>query len=150
MILDNIQNLKRYKLPATDKILKFILEHDCLRLPNEQINIDGDKLFVRVMEYIPKAVNPKGFEIHKIYADLQYVVDGVELMRIAPADSLSPKGSYDAKGDYQFFKATKAITDLVVRAKEFAFFYPHEAHSPSCLYKNHTKPVKKLVFKIKV
>ena len=81
---------------------------------------------------------------------MQYIVSGIELMQIAPNDALTSIVDYDAKGDYQFYQATDAITDLVVRAGEFTYFYPGEAHRPSCLYKNNTSLVKKLVFKIKI
>jgi biofilm protein TabA len=150
MIFDNFNYVKRYSIPQLDKILKFVSNNNCLILPNEQIDIDGKNLFVRVMEYQPKLAAQNKFETHQIYADLQYVVSGIELMQVAPERSLSSLGPYDAKGDFEFFKAQEALNDLVVNAGEFAVFYPGEAHRPSCLYKNTAEKVKKLVFKIKI
>ena len=156
MIFDCFKNLKRYSVPQTEKILKFISENNCLTLPNEQIDIDGKNLFVRVMQYTPKPANENKFETHHIYADLQYVVSGVELMQIAPIESLTSLGKYDPKeGDYEFFELCRGLinqtpTDLVVCAGDFTVFYPGEAHRPSCLYKDSRCVVKKLIFKIKI
>ncbi len=150
MILDNIQQLKRYQVPQTEAILKFIATHDCVNLPDGEMEIDGRNLFVRIMSYAPKPADQNRFETHRINADLQYVAQGIELMQIVPSDALTPATDYDAKGDYQFYTAEKNITDLVVRQGEFTVFYPGEAHRPSCLYQNNKGLVKKLVFKIKI
>ena len=156
MILDDFNNLKRYSIPQIEKILNFISKNNCLLLPNEQIDIDGERLFVRVMEYIPKPANENKFETHRIYADLQYDVSGIELMQTAPTQSLTSLGAYNPKeGDYEFFELCRGLinqtpTDLVVRTGDFTVFYPGEAHRPSCLYKNFSEMIKKLVFKIKI
>ena len=150
MIVDRLENLKRYQFPRTEDILKFIANNDCINLPNGQIDIDGKELFVRVMEYEPKPASDNRFETHQKYADLQFVALGIELMQIAPSKSLMAVTEYDAEGDYHFFKADKNITELVVEAGQFTVFYPGEAHRPSCLYQNNKNKVKKLVFKIRM
>ncbi len=150
MIFDTINNLPTYVIPQVDKILNFIAHNNCLLLPNEQIDIDGKELFVKVMEYVPKPASENKFETHMVHADLQYVVAGVELMQIVPKKALKPLGEYDKQADYEFYKADQLITDLVVEAGQFTVFYPGEAHKPSCLYQNNQNIVKKLVFKIRM
>ncbi len=150
MILDNIQQLKRYQVPQAEAILRFIANNDCVNLPDGEMEIDGRNLFVRIMSYIPKPAAENKFETHQVHADVQYVAQGIELMQVAPSDALTPSTDYDAKGDYRFYAADKNITDLVVRQGEFTVFYPGEAHRPSCLYQNNKNMVKKLVFKIKI
>lgn len=150
MILDSLKNITRYSIPQTDNIIAFITKNNCFELPNGQIDIDGDNLFVRVMEYHPKDAAENKFETHRRYADVQYLVKGTELMQLIPADQLTPLGDYDSSGDYQFFKGEHFITDLAVREGEFAYFYPGEAHRPSCLYLEHRQMVKKLVFKVRI
>ncbi len=150
MIFDHFNNLNRYHIPLMEKIQKFVSENNCLILPNEQINIDDKNLFVRVMEYQPKPSTEKNFETHQIYMDLQYLVSGVELIQTAPSEVLKPVSDYDVKEDYQFFKAERDITNLIVHAGEFTVFYPGEAHRPGCIYHNYHSTIKKLVFKIKI
>jgi YhcH/YjgK/YiaL family protein len=115
-----------------------------------EIQIEGRDLFVRVMSYIPAPKNENRFEIHRIYADVQYIVEGIERMFTAGMNDLTSCSEYDAKGDSHFFKASQPSSDLVVCAGEFAVFYPYQAHCPSCCYEGHNGVVKKLVFKVKI
>jgi biofilm protein TabA len=150
MILDRIEHLNRYSLPHREKILGFLNSRDARSVADGEHEIDGRDLFVRVMTLELKPSTENRFETHQMYADLQYIAQGVELMQVAPVDQLKPATQYDAKGDYQFFTAEQFITDLVVRTGEFAIFYPGEAHRPGCLHPASQGPVKKLVFKIRL
>ena len=150
MIVDSIDQLKRYAVPKTKAILKFIADHDCVHLPDGEIEIEGRQVFVRIMSYVPKPAAENRFETHRIYADVQYLVSGAEIMQTARMKDLTPLAEYDPKGDYHFFKASGATSDLIVQAGEFAVFYPDQPHRPSCLYKGYQGLVKKLVFKVKI
>ena len=150
MITDSIDQLKRYGVPKTEAILKFIAGHDCSHLPDGEIEIEGRQLFVRVMSYIPKPAVENRFETHRIYADLQYLVSGAEIMQTARMNELTPSTEYDNKGDYLFFKDPSAVTELIVKEGEFAVFYPGKPHRPSCAFEGYKGKVKKLVFKIKI
>jgi biofilm protein TabA len=150
MICDSIDHLERYAVPKSGAILKFILEHDCLHLPDGELEIEGRELFVRIMTYVPKPAAENTFEAHRRYADVQYLVSGAEVMQTARMKDLTPVSDYDPTGDYHFFKVFGAVSDVVVQEGEFAVFYPEQAHRPSCSYAGHKGPVKKLVFKVKV
>lgn len=150
MITDSIEYLKRYAVPGTEGILKFIADHRSSVLPDGEIEIQGRELFVRVMSYHPKPAEENRFETHRVYADVQYLVSGAEIMQTARAKDLIPLTDYDAKGDHRFFKASGAVSDVIVKAGEFAVFYPEQAHRPSCAYQGYTGSVKKFVFKVKI
>ena len=150
MITDSIDHLKRYGVPKTESILKFIADHDCTQLPDGETEIEGRELFVRIMSYVPKPAEENRFELHRIYADVQYLVRGMELMQTARIKDLTPLADYDKQGDYHFFKTSGATTDLIVQAGEFVVFYPNQAHRPSCFYEGYKGLVKKLVFKVKI
>jgi biofilm protein TabA len=150
MITDSIDHLKRYAVPKTQAILKFIADHDCEQLLDGENEIQGRELFVRIMSYTPKPAAENRFEMHLLYADVQYLVRGAELMQTARMKDLTPLTEYDNKGDYIFYKTSGPTTDLIVQAGEFAVFYPNEAHRPSCSYEGYKGMVKKLVFKVKI
>jgi len=150
MITDSINHLKRYAVPKSDAILKFIAEHDCAALPDGEMEIQGRELFVRIMSYTAKLAAENRFETHRIYADVQYVVSGSELMQTARLADMTPTTEYDDKGDYHFFKTSAVTNDLIVKAGEFAVFYPNQPHRPSCVYEGYKGLVKKLVFKVKI
>ena len=150
MIFDRLEQLKRYGVPQYEAILKFISGNNCAQLPDGEMEIRGRELFVRIMSYTPKSAEENRFEIHRVYADLQLVVKGAEIMQIARLDELAPQTEYDTKGDYQFFNVKGVVNDLVVKQGEFAVFYPQEPHRPACSWQGHAGTVKKLVFKIKI
>lgn len=150
MIHDHIDNLGRYDLPYKKEIKAFLESRDMAQVPDGEHAIKGDELFVRVMTHEPKPAAEKQFETHVIYADLQFVASGVEIMQTAPGDRLVPTMDHDAGRDIRFYDAKSDISTFVVRPSEFAVFFPGEAHRPACLYQPHPGPVKKLVFKIKV
>ncbi len=154
MIHDHINNLSRYDLPYREEILAFLKANDPLSLVAPEIEINGRELFVRPSEYETKSPDKGKFETHRIYADLQYVVKGDEIMQTAPADALLPLTEYDVKGDYQFFLPTSDIrpqsSDVLVRTGEFTIFFPGEAHKPCCHPAIVPAKVKKLVFKIRI
>ena len=150
MITDNIDHLKRYAVPKTEAILKFIADHDCACLPDGEIEIEGRQLFVRIMSYTPKPAEENRFEIHRVYADVQYLVSGTEIMQTTRLKDSTRLTEYDPRGDYLFLKASGVTTDLIIQAGEFAVFYPNQAHRPSCSYEGYNGLVKKLVFKVKI
>jgi len=150
MIFDKIRHLHRYSVPMSNAVLKFIADHDCANLPDGEMEIEGRQLFVRIMSYYPKPPVENRFEIHRIYADVQYIVSGAEIMQTARLEDLTPSTDYDAKGDYHFFTANATTSDFIVQAGEFAVFYPNQAHRTSCVYEGYKGLVKKLVFKVKI
>jgi YhcH/YjgK/YiaL family protein len=119
-------------------------------LNGTEIEINGRALFLRPGEYKTRLPEEGRFEAHKVYADLQYVISGAEIMQFAPLDALTPATEYDPKGDISFFTAERDITDIVVRAGEFVVYFPGEAHRPMCQRGLGPEAVKKLVFKIRI
>ena len=150
MICDSIKEISRYKIPMLKDIEAFLKSHDVLSLTAEEIEIRGRKLFVRPSRYNTRLPQDGRFETHAVYADLQLVVSGAEIMQLAPADALTPATEYDPKKDISFFTADKDITNVVVRAGEFTVFFPGEAHRPMCQRGRGPEAVNKLVFKIRI
>ncbi len=151
MITDSLEFLKRYAVPYTEDIFTFIAAHDCAQLPDGEMEILGRNLFVRIMSYTAKPAIENRFEIHRVHADVQYVVSGAEIMQTARLGHLEPIAEYDPQGDFHFYKASgTGISQTIVQAGEFAVFYPTQAHRTSCAYEGYKGLVKKLVFKVKI
>jgi YhcH/YjgK/YiaL family protein len=150
MIYDSIKELSRYNIPMVEEIKAFLTKNDPLSLTGTEIEINGRELFVRPGSYQTRLPQEGRFETHKVYADLQYVIAGAEIMQVAPADALTLATEYDPKGDISFFTAERDITSVVVRAGEFVVYFPGEAHRPMCQRGRGPEAVKKLVFKIRI
>ena len=150
MIHDSFSCVERYGIPRADEIIAFLANHDPFLIYDEEIEILGRELFVRRGDYMTRPAQGGKFETHEVYADLQYMVSGAEIMQTAPADALLFAAGYDPAKDISFFTADRDISDILVRAGEFAVFFPGEAHRPMCQRGLGPEAVKKLVFKIRM
>ncbi len=150
MILDRLENASSYATLG-GRIAQALLAmgSDFVERPDGRYQIDGDHLVAIVQSYVPKPASEGRFEAHRRYIDLQYLVSGSELMRVAPVRLLVERQAYDADSDVIFFDspAERAGADLWVEAGMFAIFFPHDGHMPS-LYDGRSDYVKKVVFKI--
>ena len=148
MILDHVKNLAQYRIiPYIDDVVEFLMQPD---LSRPEIELRGRDLFVRIMRYIPQPASQNKFETHQIYADIQVLIQGRELMQYARYQDLKALTEYDVKNDYRFYMAEKDVSGLDVHAGEFVVFFPGEAHRPSCQPPDYAKENLKLVFKVRM
>jgi len=150
VIHDMLENLYKYQnIPRVREILTFLDNAVVSDLPEGDIPIQGDDLYVKILRYVPELADSNSFETHNVYTDVQIVFDGVELMQTAPPESLREKPEVHVDGDFQFYYAEEYISAFVVRAGQFVVFFPREAHRPGCRYRHNDGLVTKLVFKSK-
>ncbi len=148
MILDSIKNLSLYAgtHPLIARCVEFLKTTDVTQLEAGKYELEGKDLYFSVLSYDTK--EPKLFEAHDKYADLQYVVEGKERMDYAPRAECTAAGEYDEVKDVVKLSAEKFIP-LSVKSGEFAIFFPDDAHRPNVADGEVTSN-KKLVFKIKL
>ncbi len=148
MILDKAENLKLYE--GAHKYVKacadFIASHDMANLECKKYEIFGDELFCKVSEY--QTAEPKLFEAHDKYLDLQYIIKGTERMDYADRAKCTQEGAYNEGKDVVFFSKEK-YSPLTVEEGMFAIFFPDDAHRPGVM-DERAETVKKAVFKIKI
>lgn len=151
MIQDSLDHLGRYSaLPHLKEIQTFLASRKPQEVPNGEHEILGRDLFVRVAEYETGSPAEKKFEAHRLYADLQLIASGSEIMGTSFEVSPKPVTVYDAKADIQFFDTPDEGTLLWVSEGQFTVFFPGELHKPGCWVSARSGKVKKLVFKIRM
>ena len=115
---------------------------------------DPGALYANVQTYRTRPFSDGVFEAHRNYIDLQFVVDGEETICF-PAGSghktLTERTPYQADGDYALFELPpeENCTRLVLRAGDFAVFFPGEAHAPGLQTAGGASDVRKIVVKIR-
>lgn len=149
MIYDKINNLSFY-LPFDRRfsvITDYLNKVDAKNLPVGSYEI-GSGILANVSEYEPMKEN-NYWEIHKKYADLQYLVSGNEIIEWAPLDEVIEPSEYSEEYDYYGSSKTgKTKVTLTVDEGSFAYFAPCDMHRPGIL--RNAEKVKKIVFKIPV
>ena len=148
MILDSLKNADSVLAlnPHFKQAFEFIQKNDLSKMEPGKTILDGDKLFVSIMEIDGKAPEAAKMESHVKYIDIQVVISGVETMGWAAiehcTDAIEP---YNTEKDLQFF-TNKPTTLLTVNPGEFVIFFPEDGHAPGI----GKGPIKKAVVKVLV
>lgn len=147
MIYDRMENLDQYKgmFAPLDTAIEWIKTHDLNKLPMGKTVIDGDKVFVTVMECSTNPSEGTEFETHDIYMDLQTDLEGHELFEVSLGELVETQ-PYNPQRDITFYNSNLSITGTL-DAQRFVIYMVGEAHKPAVRTAGCDK-VKKVVFKI--
>ena len=131
MICDTLEHLARYNglHPNLDTAIDYLLTHDLSALPNGRTEVDGDEVFINVMD---AALHPDaGYhpEYHKLYADLQIDLTGSE--HLGWASEGTEQGEFDEENDFGL-RTGPEHCGMTLGGGRFAVFFPGELHKPSC------------------
>jgi YhcH/YjgK/YiaL family protein len=150
MILDTLQHGSLYSglSPIFKKAFEFLIKTDLSKLALGKHDIDGEDLFVLIMTYTSKDVSECAMESHKKYIDIQYLIEGEEIIRIATLNGQVPTIPYDQTKDIAFY-SSEYTSAIKLEKGNFAIFFPHDLHMP-CIKTGNTSQVQKAVFKIAV
>lgn len=129
------------------KGLRFLTETDLNGLPTGRVDIDGDEVFALIQEYTTKAPADAAPEAHRVYADIQYLLEGEELMGVAPLETMVREIEAHPEIDIRFYEGETVKFPL--GAGRFAVLFPSDAHAP-CIAVGWPAPVRKCVIKVKM
>jgi YhcH/YjgK/YiaL family protein len=150
MILDSLKHASLYSglSPMFNKAFEFLAKTDLNALALGKHNIEGENLFVLVMTYESKNLSECVMESHKKYIDIQYLIEGEEMIRIATLNDQVPTVPYDEFKDIAFYKNDYA-SEIKLKQDDFVIFFPHDLHMP-CIKAGKVSQVKKAVVKVVV
>ncbi|MFM9276668.1 YhcH/YjgK/YiaL family protein [Paenibacillus jiagnxiensis] len=147
-VLDQAE-LFRHLHPGFDEAFAFIQQSSTRDLIPGKYKIDGDRVFAMVQEYVTKPESECGWESHREYIDIQYLVLGQEQMNSAPLDRLIDQSDYVTATDkISYRSALSPYSSLQVRAGQFTVFFPEDGHQ-ACICSGTSEVVKKIVIKVK-
>lgn len=138
--------------PRLEQAFIWVEKHKYDELEVGRHEIDGDNIFVMVVDYTTKSVEDSLFEAHHKYIDIQIILDGNEKMYWCGLENMVEKTKYNLEQDLIFYKHPEVLPESVVLLpNEFIIFEPQHAHMPGCnSVEGKTDTVKKLVVKVKV
>ena len=113
-----------------------------------RIDID-ENCFALEQVYLSKKRGECFFESHKKYIDLQFIVDGEEIIEVAHIDDLAVALSYNESRDFIKYEDKKENSSIILRKGELAIFYPEDAHMP-CIITQESSKVVKVVIKFEI
>jgi YhcH/YjgK/YiaL family protein len=151
MIVDRIENAKLYytlhkKFKMAFEFLNNIKIDDFLE---EKFEIEGDDVFAIMNDYTTKNCEDAKLEAHVKYIDIQYMIEGSELIGYTPLEENHlPSKKYNSKTDIAFYDNTPLFYARIT-AGMFSILYPEDLHMPGIKI-NTPSTVKKIVVKIKI
>jgi len=101
--------------------------------PDGRYEIDGPGLVAIVQRYDTAPSARKKWETHRVHGDIQYMVEGTELVGHAWRGSLSVLTPYNAEKDAEFYVPPASSSTLRFEQGSFAVFMPHDAHQPGVM-----------------
>ena len=148
MIFDTLKNVDNYKgLGRVYDALKFLSETDFSKIELGRYELDGDNIFYMVQSYDTdpdKTIS----EAHKKYIDIQYMVEGEEIIGVA--DISEDKELTEAKEENDVWFYDCKTEPLVLSAGKYMVLYPNYLHCPGVATKGTAMTCRKVVVKVKV
>ena len=130
MIIDKTSNLELYKslIPHLDVILNFA--RTAAEKPVGTYPYPGGRIMIQEGE--TRALEGAEFESHKNFLDLQWILEGKEMMEYANIHDLTETVPYNAEKDIQFWQGKGSLME--VPAGTFYLVYPEDGHKPCLSY----------------
>ena len=148
MIFDTLQNVDNYKgLGRVYTALRFLAETDFSEIELGRYEFDGDNIFYMVQSYDTdpdKTIS----EAHRKYIDIQYMVEGEEIIGVA--DISSDKELTEAKEENDVWFYNCKTEPLVLSAGKYMVLYPNDLHCPGVATNGTALNCRKVVVKVKV
>jgi biofilm protein TabA len=134
-------------LPMVPAPLRLALQHlrdtDFTALPAGNYDLQGKDIYVQVIDMNTKPVAECKPEVHRQYADVQFLVTGRERIGMAIAEDLL------GARDLLFYADVQDETTLTMRPGSFAVFMPSDVHRPGGAI-DGPEPIRKVVMKVRV
>ena len=128
--------------------LRYLRETDVMALPLGRQTLDGDRLFLNVMDMTTRPYEGSYPEVHRRYADLMYWPEGGERIGVAPFLGTEPVRLSRPEDDIALLEAVERETILTVGPGCFCVFFPWDAHRPALMLGDAPATSRKCVVKI--
>lgn len=152
MIFGHIQALETERAYAAPirKAIRYCRETDVSGLGESRFLLDGEDMIALICDRVTEAKEKKLPEVHRRYAELQYMAEGSELMGFYPdrGDNELRQDCLEEK-DTLYYKENSQAEEkmLLMTPGTYAVFFPEDVHRPFCQV-NTPARVKKIVVKI--
>lgn len=150
MIKDSVEHSDLYSSlsDGISQALGYLKTVDAADFKAETVEISGKDVFAMHQLYTTVPEVGRLYESHRAYIDVQFVLEGSEIIRVADMRGLSATMAYDSEKDVILYELGGG-TDVKLEAGDFVILYPHDAHVPT-LQSGSPADVKKIVLKVRV
>ncbi|MDY3999131.1 MAG: YhcH/YjgK/YiaL family protein [Blautia sp.] len=149
MIFGNIDNLEEF--PFLEEQIKECFEYaksnDLASYEKGSHEIDGERLFVNIVEYTTTAAEERFWEAHKNYLDVHVMIHGTEQIDLNFIQNMNVK-EFVEKDDFLPMEGDKN-SSVILRDGDFLICYPSDGHRTAVAVDGPEK-IKKAIFKVRI
>lgn len=148
MILDSLKNAHLYFSvnPRFEQAFEYLKSVDLMTLEPGKYPIDGDNIFLNMVERDLKCKQDAKLEVHNDYIDIQVVIKGVESFGWSERqDMKQPQAEFDTQKDIQFFD-DEPQTYYTLKEGQFTILLPEDSHAPLV----GEGPIRKAIIKVRL
>ena len=150
MVYDKLDNIDLYKGLSED--INLGLEFLRKAAPDIENGVHqiSPRVKAIVSEYETQEVNEYGYEAHKEYIDIHYLISGYEKICSLPLEYLQETKPYSQECDAAFYVENEVKPqEMLLGNGFFTILFPQDGHMPQLCFKGPER-VKKVVVKIKL
>ena len=147
MIFGNIKNLNEYSYleEQIKECFEYAKTHDLASYEKGTHAIDGERLFVNIVEYTTTTPENRFWEAHRKYLDLHLMLHGPEQIDLNFLQNMDVK-EFVEKDDFVPMDGEKN-SSVILRDGDFLICYPADGHR-TAVEVDGPQTIKKAIFKI--
>lgn len=146
MILASLNESARYEAlhPLFKQLFAYVRTHDMNNVPTGRITLDGERLFINVVDANLTAQESQKLEVHRQYIDVHFPLSGTEMCGWTPLEKLGKSDApFNEEADFAVY-SQPAETYFTAQPGEFYIVWPEDAHAPAI----GTGSLRKLIAKV--
>ena len=149
MIFGNINNLEEFPFleEQVKECFEYAKEHNLASFEKGSHEIDGERLFVNIVEYTTTAAKERFWEAHRKYLDVHVKLHGTEQIDLNFIQNMDVK-EFVEKDDFLPMDGEKN-SSVVLRDGDFLICYPSDGHRTAVAVEEPEK-IKKAIFKVRI
>ena len=149
MIFGNINNLEEFPFleEQVKECFEYAKEHNLASFEKGSHEIDGERLFVNIVEYTTTAAKERFWEAHRKYLDVHVMLHGTEQIDLNFIQNMDVK-EFVEKDDFLPMDGEKN-SSVVLRDGDYLICYPSDGHRTAVAVEEPEK-IKKAIFKVRI
>lgn len=149
MVFGNISQQEDYRFleEQIKECFEYAKSNDLLSYGRGSHAIDGDKLFVNIVEYTTAAAEERFWEAHKNYLDVHLMLRGKEQIDVNFIENMEQK-EFVPEDDFLPLEGERNGY-VVLKEGDFLICYPHDGHRTAIMVSEPSN-IKKAIFKVRI
>ncbi len=132
---------------AVMRCMDYAKENDLLSFERGTHTIEGEDLFVNIVEYETTTADKRFWEAHRQYLDVHLMLVGSEQIDLNSIENMDQK-EYVEADDFLPMEGEKS-TSVILKKGDFLICYPDDGHR-TAVAADRPEKIKKAIFKVRI